>query len=126
MRRLAILLAVLASLFVIPTPAQAGECTFGFCGQVRHYAPDDGYDPTLLIRCNYGDPASRREVPEGRSSTSYCKDTDQIGVRNNEEVWCKYVSSSGSYDWIKRFDAAGWHKINDIWSGGLGCTLRTD
>lgn len=113
-------------------PASAGTCTATLCGSIRHYSPDDGYDDPILIRCDYGVPATNHLLYEGETSTKYCKDTDQVYTRTNEEIWCKYptpqahIPGFDDWVWIKKFDAQGWHKINDIWDDGQGCTLRRD
>lgn len=133
------LAAVLASAFAgatlvpvaAPAPeAVAGECTaYVICGTIKHYSPDDGYNPAIIIRCTYGDDSTKNYVAEGESSKKYCQDNDQVYVRAGEEIWCKYLVSDGmphAYKWVKKFDAAGWHKTNDLWDDGLGCTLRKD
>jgi hypothetical protein len=135
MTRLGIFLAALAAMFgltiVNPSLASAGECTIlpgggAACGQLRHYSPDDGYDAPILIRCNFGDPSTNHELYEGQNSSSYCRDTDQIGVRANEEIWCKRIITTGVQQWQLVADAQGWHKINDLFDDGVGCSLRRD
>lgn len=127
--RVFLVAVMMCLLFSVPAaPASARECTIPYvlCGQVKHYAPDTGYDAPILVRCQFGNPASKWWVTEGRSSSSYCPDVDQIGVRKNEEIWCKQpLDGVGSY-WRKRFDAPGWHKINDLFDDGYGCTVRRD
>ena len=114
---------------VSTAPAYADECTdlpwpLGEkCGQIRHFSPDDGYDDPFPIRCKYGDPSTNHELAEGQNSTRYCKDTDQVYVRANTEIWCLPTTYPG---WVKRFDKRGWHKIDDIWDDGYGCTVRRD
>lgn len=101
----------------------------GVCGRIDHYSPDDGYDPAILIRCDYGDPNTNHYLEEGESSTQYCRDTDQVYVRTGEEIWCKMPIDpwlGATTEWRKMFDATGWHKIDDAWSDGYGCTLRVD
>lgn len=97
-------------------------------GVVRHYSPDDGYDPPIIVFCNYGDGfptlnwAREKYVEEGTSSKSDCgDDTDGIYIRSGEELWCRVT---GQVYWTKEFDAVGSHKINDLWE--QGCTLRKD
>lgn len=123
----AFLATLLAAVWVaVPAqPAAAGNCTGDFCGYIFHYTPDDDYDPAIRIRCNYGDPATNHLLYEGEGSSKYCKDTDQVGVRDGEEIWCKYYIM-GLVSWQKKFDATGWHKIDDVWDDGAGCTLRKD
>lgn len=135
MKRLFIAFVMLLTLLVatptIATPAYAGECTIlGVCGTIKHYTPDGGLDPAIIIRCDLGDPTTKHNLWEGETSTKYCKDTDEVWNRVGEEIWCKYPTTTsyltGDYTWIKRFDDAGWHKINDIWDDGWGCTIRED
>lgn len=99
------------------------------CGEIYHYSPDDGYDPAIIVRCDYGVPASQRWIQEGEHSTYYCNDVDEIYVRDGEELWCKMPIDpwmGATYEWQKRFDATGFHKITDTWDDGFGCTLRVD
>ena len=110
------------------SPALAGSCTGPVCGTIRHIT-DAGYDRAIKIRCNFGDPDSFAKVREGESSTKYCVDTDQVGVRDNEEIWCKYTTygPSGTHvSWQKKFDAKGWHKISDNFNDGDGCVVQRD
>lgn len=109
-------------------PAFAGTCTAGVvCGTVRH-GNDTGYDPDIIIRCDYNRPATNKRVPEGHSSREYCKDTDQVYVRSGEEFWCIYYRST-TYGppvayWKRTFDATGWHQIHNDFN--RNCTLRQD
>lgn len=132
-----IIVAILVSLglaFALPVPAaNAGECSLNgtLCGQIKHYSPDDGYDAAIIIRCDWSDDTSlagARYLAEGQNSTSYCKDTDQVYVRTDEEIWCKKITSisAGLYVWVKTFDSHGWHKIDNTFGDGLGCTVRRD
>lgn len=100
--------------------ASADECSGSLCGTIVH-ASDSGYDADIVVRCTYGVEASKRWVPEGRSSASYCKDTDQVFVRTNEEIWCGSSPSSAK---AKRFDAQGWHKINNLFY--MWCVVQRD
>lgn len=93
-------------------------------GTIFHYAPDDAYDKPILIRCAGG---TVKRVPEGKSSRSRCPDVNHVGVRRNEEIWCKQPPAAGfPAQWVKRFDRKGWHPIPDPWVDGLGCTVRRD
>lgn len=113
-KKIMIAIATLAMAFSIMVagskPASADECSGTLCGTIVH-ASDSGYDADIVVRCTYGVEASKRWVPEGRSSASYCRDTDQVFVRTNEEIWC---GSSPSAPKGKTFDAQGWHKINNL------------
>ena len=118
---LLVITGVAAFIVAAPTPAFAGECTAGiYCGTIRHYSPDTGHDAPITIRCTYGVASSKRYVPEGKSSKSYCKDTDQVYVHTNEQILCRYyrTTSYGSQIpyWKIRFDATGWHKIDDLFN----------
>lgn len=117
-------LMIMALLPVTATgAANAITCSGGVCigGEVRH-ATDDGYDPAIIVFCNYGDPwDQRRLVAEGTSSKADCGvDTDQIYIRDGEELWC---TDSGRA-WEKEFDATGRHKISDLWN--KPCVLHKD
>lgn len=86
-----------------------GECSwYAGCGGIQHYAPDDGYDPAFLVRCQYGDPASNRWVPEGANGNMYCADVDEVQVGSGQQIVCM-----STYGWQVRYDATGWHKIYD-------------
>lgn len=122
-------LAMAFSMMVLGSqPASAGELcdTTGICGTVKH-GTDYGYDAAIVVRCNYGTGISKY-VYEGESSTKYCHDTDEVYVRSNEEVWCKYWiqegAGTGHYEYIKQFDAQGWHKITDNFN--KWCVLHRD
>lgn len=109
-------LAALALLLAMPPPSTGGT--------IRHYAPDDDYDRAILIRCAGG---AKKQVPEGKSSRTRCADVNYVGVRRNEEIWCKSPDIPGDFNpWWKAFDAKGWHKIPDLWVDGQGCTVRRD
>jgi hypothetical protein len=120
----------LFALFAPIQPAQAETCLPGtnICqgGDVRH-AADGGYDPAIIIFCNYGDafPSVNwnrdRRVEEGTSSHADCgNDTDVIYIRAGEELWC----DAGYHGDYKSLDATGPHKINDLFD--QTCTLRKD
>ena len=118
----------LAAAALLPAPpATALTCIDGTCsgGHFWHYSPDDGYDPGIIIVCNYGS-GIRKTVMEGEWSNKYCGiDTDQIYIRDGEELWCKL--RAGYQPWTLVFDASGYHKIHDLWGGDyVGCTLRVD
>lgn len=123
---LAALALVLTTLMLGAKPASAGKvCDYtGVCGTIKHYSPDNGYDVSIIVRCKYGVSSSKRYVPEGRSSKSYCKDTDQVYVRINEEILCRHYDRNGRAYWYKQFDATGWHKINDAFN--RSCILQRD
>lgn len=121
-------LSTFTFLGVVASPASAGTCTGPVCGTIRHIT-DAGYDRAIKIRCDFGDPDTFHKVAEGESSTKYCKDTDQVGVRKDEEIWCKYTTygPSGTHvTWKKKFDAQGWHKIYDNFNDGDGCVVQRD
>ena len=106
--------------------ASAGTCSLGgtLCGTVRHYAPDNGWDGPITIRCDYGDSSTKHWVYEGQSSKSYCKDTDEIYVHGNEELWCLTTTPEQTVYWFKKFDATGWHKITDAFN--RSCVVQRD
>ena len=127
------LAAVLAgALAFSSTPAEAGLSG----GNIRHYAPDDGLDGPILIRCDYGNEDTNHELYEGQNSQQHCPgDTDRVKVRAGQELWCKYSITSVTTVWrIPRsddlghplMDATGWYKIDNLWDDGHGCTLRAD
>lgn len=107
-------------------PASAGTCSLGgtLCGTIRHYAPDTGHDAPITIRCHYGVASSKRYVHEGESSKKYCKDTDQVYVHTNEEIWCLTTTPEQTVYWFKKFDATGWHKITDAFN--RSCVVQRD
>lgn len=113
---------LVAVMLVILTPAPANA---GWGGFIKHYSPDRGYDAAIIVRCDYGNPDSKRYVKEGERSSKYCPDVDQIYVRYNEEIVCKYVYPTHTV-WEKKFDARGWHKINNFWNDGVGCVVTRD
>lgn len=128
---IALVLALVLALASPVPAADANTCTFGICGQVRHYSPDDGYDAAIIIRCDWSADTSlagAHYVTEGSSSAVFCKDTDQIYMRTGDELWCKMVNPLNPTItmWAKRMDATGWHKIGSDWDDGYGCTLRKD
>jgi hypothetical protein len=100
-------------LFAAPASAVTGA-------HIHHYAPDDGYDTGIIIRCA-GEQDIIHPVLEGRSSYDYCNDVAAIYVYMDDEIWCKY-----STGWEKKMDAQGWHIISDSFNDGYGCTHRTD
>lgn len=117
---LLVVVMVAGLLFVNMNSASAGECDGSLCGTIVH-SSDAGYDADIVVRCTYGVEASKQWVPEGRSSASYCKDTDQVFVRTNEEIWCGYSPTSSK---AKTFDAYGWHKINNLFY--MWCVVQRD
>lgn len=89
-----------------------------------YHGSDQGYQPDIIVFCDFGDPWSKRKyVQEGTSSTRDCgTDTDQIWIRQDEELWCKSANVfAGSY---LAADAPGRHKINDLFNGN--CALTRD
>lgn len=123
---LAALALVLTTLVIGARPAAAGTLcdTTLVCGTIKHRSPDTGYDVSIIIRCKYGVASSKRYVAEGTSSKKWCRDTDQVYVRVNEEIRCLYFSRSGQAYWSTTFDAAGWHKINDAFN--RSCVMQRD
>lgn len=118
------LLAPLGLVSLTSAPAQAAAA-----GRVNHYAPDEGYDPPIIVRLNYGQSDSQRNLYEGEDSyyDRGWPDVDQIFIRDGEELWCLTSTPQGTWFWLKEFDGSGWHKINDWWGGNSrGCTLRKD
>jgi hypothetical protein len=116
------LIAILAFPFMLnlvtAAPAHAGKLcdTTGICGTVHHYAPDNGRDTPIPVRCKYGDPSSTRYVAEGKTST--CKDVDQVKVRKGEELHILKFFKGEPY-WTKWHDATGWYKVDDTFNGRL-------
>lgn len=133
MKKILLVIATIAMTFSMMTlgakSASADDsCSlFGtLCGTVRHYSPDDGYDDPIAIRCDYGE-GPTQFVYEGQSSTLRCKDTDEIYIRSNEELWCRYVVSGAHgdyYVWNKTFDAQGWHQIHNDFN--RSCRVQRD
>lgn len=119
-----------------PAPAVAGplcSASAAWCGSIQHYTPDGGLDSALYISCKWTstgpDWSYKYFVHEGESSRKYCEDADGVYVGQNEEIWCKVfkgVNGDYGYYWEKQWDATGWHKFNDFWDDGLGCTKRVD
>lgn len=132
MKKILIAIATLAmavSIMVLGSsqPASAGNCTAWLCGTISHYSPDEGYDDPIAIRCDYGS-GPTEFVYEGQSSTMRCHDTDEVYVRDNEEIHCRYRKytgpDTGTYYWQLRFDAQGWHKITDDFN--RSCVVQRD
>lgn len=126
-------LLALAPITFVPAPATAISCIpfTDLCqgGVLRHYAPDDDYDPHIIVFCKFSDGftdgvsdpdwSKDKAVAEGTSSASDCgDDTDVVYLRPGEELWCFRG------EWYKAFDATGSHKIDDLWE--RSCTLRKD
>ena len=127
--KILIVFALVASFtFANAQSASAGKAcdATGICGTVRH-AADSGYDAPIIVRCVYGT-GPKKYVPEGFSSKKWCRDTDQVYVRSNEEVWCLYWIQegvgTGHYSYLKQFDAQGWHKITDHFN--KKCIVKRD
>jgi len=132
---IAALILPLTLLFAPAPVAQAVTCIPGtsICqgGDIRH-ATDGGYDPAIVIFCDYGDAfdqfgnpdvdwSERDLVAEGTSSHADCgDDMDVVYVRPGEEIWCD-TANFGPYKWR---DATGPHKVNDLFD--QRCTLRKD
>jgi hypothetical protein len=121
-----IVAAVLVFIAAVLTnsPANAGNCSSLGCGSMTHYAPDDGYDSPMLVRCQWGDNATNFLLYEGSSSTSHCRDLDQIYVRPGENYRCRGWSGSYGWYWTGAYDATGWHKIYD--GENKVCVLNLD
>lgn len=120
---LLIVAIMIAGFFVFSEPAEAGNCTATFCGTIRH-GSDSGYDDPIAIRCDYGE-GPTRFVYEGQSSKLRCHDTDEVYVRSNEEIHCRFYNhTTGLSYWMKTFDAQGWHKINDLFNHT--CVVQRD
>lgn len=93
--------------------------------EVRHYAPDSGYDADLVVRCG----SQGFHIIEGTSSTRFknvflgpdCKGVTSIYLRDNEQWWCKY---SGT--WRLKFNSnrRRWFTLGEHWTDGSGCTVR--
>lgn len=127
MKKILIALAMaFSAMALVPQPASAGTLcdTTLVCGTIKHRSPDTGYDVSIIIRCKYGDASSKRYVAEGQSSKKWCRDTDQVYVRINEEIRCLYYDRSGRAYWVTKFDATGWHKINDAFN--RSCVMQRD
>lgn len=129
----ALILAMTITTTVTQTANATDDCLpVRSCGSVYHYTPDAGIDEPIRIDCNYGgavNPADVHLVKEGESSKKYCYDADAIFVGTSRELWCKRLVGSPSdsvWVWQKEFDAYGWHKIDNWWSDGQGCTIRAD
>lgn len=123
----ALLVAACFTLASPASPAHAGSnCVEPFCGRIIH-VNDTGYDPAILIRCDYGDPSTNHLLYEIRSSKRFCKDTDQVYVRPGEELHCRmpYNTAHGvGMRWQKTFDATGWHQIHNEFR--WDCVLQKD
>ena len=123
---IALVLALVLA-FASPVPAAtAGECSYGLCGIVKHYSPDNGYDAAIIIRCDWSSSTTlsgAHYLTEGQSSKTYCVDTDQIYLRTGDELWCITGDRFGTY-FEKVFDATGWHQIHDTFD--RSCVLQKD
>jgi len=123
---LAMILATLGISFAVPAPANAGECSYGLCGIIKHYSPDAGYDAAIIIRCDWSSSTTlsgAHYLTEGQSSKTYCTDTDQVYMRAGDELWCITGDRFGTY-FEKVMDATGWHKIDDLFD--RSCVLHKD
>lgn len=128
MKRLKIFLAAMvlamASLVALPSaPANAGPLcyTYAYCGYMFH-GNDDGYDPAIIITCNWNTKA-QTWLYEGHDSREFCQDMDGFWVRPGEELWCWNYAGIGY--WYKRADDSDWYKITDA-EHYRNCTLRQD
>lgn len=120
------LLVACLSVVGLASPATAVTCFPGtnLCqgGKVTH-SNDTGYDRAIIVFCNFGAPwENRKYVEEGTNSNQDCgDDTDQIYLRDGEDLWCK--SGDPQVPWVRIFAAdQERHKINDFWE--MSCTLR--
>lgn len=114
---------VLGAFFSVPAPANAGPACayFGICGYMYH-GNDDGYDPAIIITCNWNTKA-QNWLYENTGSDRFCTDMDGFYVRPGEELWC--WNSAGIGYWAKRADETGWYKMTDD-EKYKNCTLRVD
>lgn len=119
------------TILAIPSSASAETCVPGtnICegGDIRHYSPDEGYDAAIIVFCNWGAPWDNRKfVTEGSTSKDLCGvDTDEVYVRDDEEIWCRVpVGVNQTLQFVKIFDQAGRHKIDDAWSSS--CVVQRD
>lgn len=104
--------------------ARRGQCSWYLgCGTVDHYAPDDGYDPPIIITCDWGAKPQTWLYEGQRGNTScagYNGDVDGFYLRAGEQAWC-FFSIRGVYNWYPR-GARGWNKVYD--GENWLCTLR--
>lgn len=123
MKKLKILLASLivglGTLVATPAPANAGWfCdNWGICGKMYHHAPDDGYDPAIIVTCNWNTKA-QTWVYEG--DWSPCRDMDGIYARPGEDIVC-YRPDIGIW---QVFVENGWVKVHDQYSNR--CVAQLD
>lgn len=141
---LAVLVALIAAFLwtvALPSASPAITCVGSVCegGDVHHHA-DTGYDPSIIVVCDWNDafwPGGNpkgwslvqphaRYVAEGTSSKADCGvDTDVIWLRNGEHLVCvEYPGPDYGPEWYTFFDATGPHKIVDTWSED--CALKAD
>lgn len=110
-------------------PAPAGAVTYATQAdhlEVRHYAPDAGYDRDLLVRCG----SQGFVIIEGTSSTRFrdvflgpdCKGVTSIYVRPGEEWW----RLRGDGRWERIADASGWRRLAETFTDKRGITVRED
>lgn len=100
------------SVAAAPAATADSSCTAGyFCGQIYHYAPDNGYDAPFLVSCdlNANGFGSVGYVHEGQNSRSLCRDVDGFYVNYGYQYRC--FDGGG---WGIVYNAPGWHKINNL------------
>lgn len=85
-----------------------GMCSWMGCGIIVR-GPDAGFDPGLLLRCQFGDPYSNFWLNENQDSRWFCRDTDELRVPSNG-----YVLWHNGYGWVSMNSGyPGWVKIYD-------------
>lgn len=116
---LAVMIAVSFSLVAFSSPAEAVACRDGYCNNLIHYSPDDGFDEYFWVRCDAlrsnGDWYTLyTDIQEGQGGYGQgCADVKAVYVDTNEQIKCRRPSSPDiwNWDWYTEWDATGWHDL---------------
>jgi hypothetical protein len=114
---LGVVLAAVLAIAFSPAPAQADPD--GWRNNITHYAPDDGYDDAIIVKCiKYRTDGSwwlaQVSVAEGQSAFGLgCNDVQQVYVRSGEQIKCmdNYWRVLGVTIWQIQWDSTGWHNV---------------
>lgn len=119
--RIMVLLAALAVMLgcavAVAQPASANPD--GWRNNITHYAPDDGYDPVIIVQCiKYRTDGSwwlaQVNIAEGQSAFGLgCNDVQNVYVRSGEQIKCldNYWRVLGVQIWQTQWDSTGWHSV---------------
>jgi hypothetical protein len=109
-------------------------CPDGWCTNIKHYSPDNGFDDPITAHCiKYRSDGSQYvatvHIAEGSGGYGMgCADVTEVYVGAGEEIKCLDPFTLWIDQWQTQWDSTGWHRADSVSFPGVdrSCVNQLD